>query len=164
MDNSPNTQKNNQQNQRERVRNTHQKVENKGNLITQGRAPNKDRNSVVRSENKRMDSGPNSTKGRDNYRHSNKPRGSKAPVINPQDTKSVDKAKQTVRSDNNPKPVNRPRYGKNTGRASGRNETKPRNIRTRQFETVEDIQADIERIDKDIQFEIKQISTIKLGL
>jgi len=31
-------------------------------------------------------------------------------------------------------------------------------------ETIEDIIADIERIEKDIQFEIKQIRTIKLGL
>ncbi len=37
-------------------------------------------------------------------------------------------------------------------------------IKTTRVETVEDIIADIERIEKDIQFEIKQIRTIKLGL
>ncbi|NLU53595.1 MAG: hypothetical protein GXX10_12130 [Clostridiaceae bacterium] len=31
-------------------------------------------------------------------------------------------------------------------------------------ETIEDIMADIERVEKDIQFEIKQIRAIKLGL
>jgi hypothetical protein len=39
-----------------------------------------------------------------------------------------------------------------------------RNIKAKRIETVEDIQADIERIDKDIQFEIKQIRAVKLGL
>lgn len=37
-------------------------------------------------------------------------------------------------------------------------------IKTRHIETVEDIQADIERVEKDIQLEIKQIRAIKLGL
>ncbi len=31
-------------------------------------------------------------------------------------------------------------------------------------ETLEDIRADIERVEKDIQFEIKQIQTVALGL
>lgn len=34
----------------------------------------------------------------------------------------------------------------------------------RRIETLEDIKADIERIDKEIQFEIKQIKAVRLGL
>jgi hypothetical protein len=39
-----------------------------------------------------------------------------------------------------------------------------KHIEPKREETVEDIIADTERIEKDIQFEIKQIKTIKLGL
>lgn len=39
-----------------------------------------------------------------------------------------------------------------------------RHIKTNRVETVEDIKADVERIEKDIQFEIKQIRSAKLGL
>lgn len=35
---------------------------------------------------------------------------------------------------------------------------------TRRIETLDDIKADIERIDKEIQFEIKQIKAVRLGL
>ncbi|NLM75782.1 MAG: hypothetical protein GX187_06795 [Clostridiaceae bacterium] len=44
------------------------------------------------------------------------------------------------------------------------NQDSPRHIRASHIETVEDIIADIERVEKEIQFEIKQIRTIKLGL
>jgi hypothetical protein len=39
-----------------------------------------------------------------------------------------------------------------------------RHIKPKRIETVEDIKADTERIEKDIQFEIKQIRSAKLGL
>ncbi len=39
-----------------------------------------------------------------------------------------------------------------------------RQVRTKREETVEDIKADVEQIEKDIQFEIRQIRSIKLGL
>ena len=39
-----------------------------------------------------------------------------------------------------------------------------RTIKAKREETAEDIQADVERVEKDIQFEIKQIKSIKLGL
>jgi hypothetical protein len=39
-----------------------------------------------------------------------------------------------------------------------------RPIRAKREETVDDIRADIEQVEKDIQFEIRQIKSIKLGL
>jgi hypothetical protein len=39
-----------------------------------------------------------------------------------------------------------------------------RSIRAKREETVDDIRADIDQLEKDIQFEIKQIKSIKLGL
>lgn len=39
-----------------------------------------------------------------------------------------------------------------------------RPVRTKREETIEDIRADIEQLEKDIQFEIRQIRSIKLGL
>lgn len=56
------------------------------------------------------------------------------------------------------------RYGRNTSRSANPNEILAKSITTKRIETVEDIQADIERIDKEIQFEIKQIKAIKLGI
>ena len=40
----------------------------------------------------------------------------------------------------------------------------PTRLAKKREETLEDIQADIERVEKDIQFEIKQIQTVILGL
>lgn len=56
------------------------------------------------------------------------------------------------------------RFSKNITNNSGHMDSVVKNIKPKRIETVEDIQADIERIDKDIQFEIKQIKAVKLGL
>lgn len=48
--------------------------------------------------------------------------------------------------------------------SSGRGELPSHYIKTARDETVEDIIADTERIEKDIQFEIKQIRAVKLSL
>jgi hypothetical protein len=37
-------------------------------------------------------------------------------------------------------------------------------MKPKREETIEDIQMDIEKLERDIQFEIKQISSTKLGL
>jgi|GEM_PF-1266904 len=56
------------------------------------------------------------------------------------------------------------RYGRNGTRSTNPSEILAKSITTKRIETIEDIQADIERIDKEIQFEIKQIKAIKLGI
>lgn len=56
------------------------------------------------------------------------------------------------------------RYGRNATRSTNPSEILAKSIATKRIETIEDIQADIERIDKEIQFEIKQIKAIKLGI
>lgn len=56
---------------------------------------------------------------------------------------------------------NNSRY--NRSRYNGNNE-KGRIINSKHIETVEDIRADAERIEKDIEFEIRQIKSVKLGL
>lgn len=56
------------------------------------------------------------------------------------------------------------RYGRNATRSTNPNEILAKSITTKRIETIEDIQADIERIDKEIQFELKQIKAIKLGI
>ncbi|HHW23206.1 MAG TPA: hypothetical protein GXX26_10065 [Clostridiaceae bacterium] len=53
---------------------------------------------------------------------------------------------------------------KNPPRGSGHNEALGKHTQAKRVETLEDIKADIERIDKEIQFEIKQIKAVKLGL
>jgi len=54
------------------------------------------------------------------------------------------------------------RFGRNNSRSH--HESLNRSARTKREETLDDIRADIEQIEKDIQFEIKQIRSIKLGL
>lgn len=56
--------------------------------------------------------------------------------------------------------ANQGRYAKRNG-YNGEGAGK---YKTNRIETVEDIVADIERVEKDIQFEIKQIRAVKLGL
>jgi len=56
------------------------------------------------------------------------------------------------------------RYGRNATRSTNPSDILVKSITTKRIETIEDIQADIERIDKEIQFEIKQIKAIKLGI
>jgi hypothetical protein len=55
------------------------------------------------------------------------------------------------------------RFGRNS-QSRAYNDVFNRSIKPKREETIEDIQADIERVEKDIQFEIKQIRSIKLGL
>ncbi|HHY65572.1 MAG TPA: hypothetical protein GX501_11060 [Clostridiaceae bacterium] len=53
---------------------------------------------------------------------------------------------------------------RNQPRGSVHNDAAGKHTQVKRVETIEDIKADIERIDKEIQFEIKQIRSIRLGL
>lgn len=53
---------------------------------------------------------------------------------------------------------------KSSSRSSSHSEVLGKHTQAKRTETLEDIKADIERIDKEIQFEIKQIKAVKLGL
>jgi len=54
------------------------------------------------------------------------------------------------------------KFGRKGGRPHHDHLNRP--MRTKREETLDDIKADIEQIEKDIQFEIRQIRSIKLGL
>lgn len=51
-----------------------------------------------------------------------------------------------------------------SSRGSGHNESAGKHPQVKRVETIDDIKADIERIDKEIQFEIRQIRSVRLGL
>ncbi len=82
-------------------------------------------------------------------------------AVAPNPTQNVQPTKQGL---NVPAGSGNNRYGRNQARNSSHNEIVGKHAPIKRVETVEDIQADIERIDKDIQFEIKQIKAVKLGL
>lgn len=104
-------------------------------------------------------------KGRDN-KYAAKSREQRLVEKTGQDSKQAVKSHQnkSYKSDINVTSGSNNRYGRNAWRNPNHNEVLGRSITTKRIETVEDIQADIERIDKDIQFEIKQIKAVKLGL
>jgi len=59
---------------------------------------------------------------------------------------------------------NQGRFGRNSIHGTIHGDIAPRHIKPKRIETIEDIRADIERVEKDIQLEIKQIRAAKLGL
>lgn len=171
MENSPNKQRNNQPNQKERSRASRSRYDNNkrdnNKLYPQVKTSNTDESRAAKSINSVSGDrigNQNQAKGRENPRYSDKSRENRDTQNNTHDKAHFNKSKQTYKSGQNSSYGNKPRYGRSSGRSTNRNEFKERAIKTKHIETVEDILADIERIDKDIQFEIKQIKTIKLGL
>ena len=167
MDLNPNTQNNNKQNQKENLLNTRSKFDNnkrsdKNRSYPQGKNQNTEGNRAAKAQlgNNNKPINQDRLKGRDDAQYSDRPRGHK--TEGKQDSKV--QLKQPYNSNRNNSSGNSPRYGRNSGRNAGYNEILGRHINTRQIETIDDIKADIERIDKDIQFEIKQIKAVKLGL
>lgn len=59
---------------------------------------------------------------------------------------------------------NQSRYTKSPFHNAIHGDSAAKYIKPVRIETVEDIQADLERVEKDIQFEIKQIRAVKLSL
>lgn len=84
----------------------------------------------------------------------------------PKDQKPIEKT--AVDSQNKEKPEQQRFFQQNKFARS--NPPKPLHepynkvIKVKREDSVEDIQADVERVEKDIQFEIKQVKSIKLGL
>lgn len=148
MDNNPSNQKSNQQYKKNRPRNTRSRYDNKKQSEDQavksinsgnpGNSANRDR---FNNRAKSAEGSKNSERTRDNR---NKPRS------------PYKSGGQNNMSANNNSRYNRSRY-------NGNNE-KGRIINSKHIETVEDIRADAERIEKDIEFEIRQIKSVKLGL
>ncbi len=87
-----------------------------------------------------------------------RPRSEQAGKTQSQPNKSQASQNHGAGSNNNNRYARNPLHNVTLG------DTAARHIIPKRIETVEDIQADIERVEKDIQFEIKQIRAVKLGL
>lgn len=59
---------------------------------------------------------------------------------------------------------NRNEFQKRSGQGYGIENRVARIVNQKREESVEDIKIDIEKLEKDVQFEIRQIQSIKLGL
>lgn len=173
MDHNPNTQNGNQHNQKGNLPNSRSRFDNnkrpdRNRRYGQDKNPNAEGNRVVKAQlgNKDKSSNQDRQKGRDDVKHSAKPRENKSVDKISHEAKHADKAqlKKTYKSNQSNSSGSYSRYGRNGSRNTGHSEIFGRHINTKHIETVEDIKADIERIDKDIQFEIKQIKAVKLGL
>jgi len=122
---------------------------------------NEDVNNAQRGDSEKLLS-QDSMKGRDNNKSmtkgkEQKPTEKHSKHSKPHQNKSY-KSSLGIGSNRNS------RYGRNATRSTNPSEILAKSITTKRIETIEDIQADIERIDKEIQFEIKQIKAIKLGI
>lgn len=174
MEKSPNKQVNNQQRQRQSIQNSNTRTgnnksseRNKRYSQGQGRNPVNEGNNVLKVQqgNKKRPLDQDRMKGHDNVKTA--PKGRDQNLTEKQDTKHVTfHQNKSNKSNSGATPGGNPRYGRNTPRNPGRrNETLRKSITApKRIETLEDIQAEIERIDKDIQFEIKQIRAVKLSV
>jgi hypothetical protein len=144
---------NNQQRQRQNIQNSNTRAGNNRSLeknkrYSQGRNANNEDN---QERMKVRDSIKYGTKGRDQR------------LTEKQEAKHVKSHQnKSYKSNSGVSLGGNSRYGRNTSR--NHSEILGKSIAAKRNETVEDIQADIERIEKDIQFEIKQIKAIKLGI
>ncbi len=173
MEQNPNNQSNNQQRQKQSIQNTHHRLDNnkpieRDRRFSHGRNSGADDNNIVKSQqgNKEKISNQDRMKDRDNVKYATKSRDQKVADKTSRDVKTTVKSHQNrpYKSDSGFSSGENAHYGRNVSRNSSSNDILGRSITTKRIETVEDIQADIERIDKDIQFEIKQIKAVKLGL
>lgn len=121
---------------------------------------NQDRNRTDRNGARMQNDGINSQKPREQRASERKPEN--APAVRSQQAQPAGQngTQQPYSAGAN----NQNRYSRSPLKNTVHTDVAARNIKPKRIETVEDIQADIERIDKDIQFEIKQIRAVKLGL
>lgn len=135
-----------------------QKNENSQNMRpkpNQERRPNQDNRNQNRDKNNR----PNDRNRQKDNRYAQKNRDQKSPE-RPKENASAARSQQSTGGASG--------YGANhqnkSMKSAHHGESMSRPIKTKRIETLEDIKADIERVEKDIQLEIKQIRAIKLGL
>lgn len=172
MEQNPNNQNNNQQRQKQGIQNTNRRLDNRpverNKQVPHGGNSSTDDNNIIKTQqgNKERPSNQDRIKGRDNAKYATKNRDQKATEKVSRDIKPTVNSNQNrpYRPDSGFSSGVNTRYGRNASKNSRRNDILGRSITAKRIETVEDIQADIERIDKDIQFEIKQIKAVKLGL
>lgn len=150
---------NNQQKHSTRNNNTrtgNSKPSEKNKRYSQSHSINSEENNVMKKEGPMND---DRIKVRDNIKYGAKGREQKQ-------TEKHAKSYQNRSYKSNPGASSggNSRYGRNASRGNNHCEVLGKGITSKRIETVEDIQADIERIEKDIQFEIKQIKAIKLGI
>lgn len=172
MEQNQKNQNNNQQRQKQSNQNTRIRQENSRPLernkrFSHSRNSNTGDNYTANAQqgNREKPLNKDRLKGRDS-RYATKSREQKLSEKTNPDVKQAVKSNQnkTYKYDSGFASGGNTRYGRNDSRNSIHNEILGRSITSKRIETVEDIQADIERIDKDIQFEIKQIKAVKLGL
>lgn len=178
MDQNPNTQNNS--NQKANFQNNRGRSDSRNSGKDRRDTHEKNQNSEINRgvKAKPVDKmpGQDRIKGQDDARYTQKNREQKGVERISIDGKHQPRTKNTVpqnQTQNVPSPKQgqnisvgggNNRYGRNVVKNSSHNEIMGKHAPIRRIETVEDIQADIERIDKDIQFEIKQIKAVKLGL
>lgn len=100
--------------------------------------------------------------------NSNKPKTQPAQHNKSQNQSGNQKPKLNNRRENNNRPNNqknsRSEFQKKAGARYISENRAARIITPKREETIDDIKMDIEKLEKDIQFEIKQIQSVKLGL
>jgi len=172
MEQNPNNQNINQQRQKQSMQNGNARPGNSRPLernkrLTQGHNSNTEDNHVLKAQhgNKEKPLNQERMKGRESVKYGTNGKDQRSNEKSVHDVKN-EKSNQNKSYKSNSGVSSRanPRYGRNASRNSAHNEILGRSITAKRIETVEDIQADIERIDKDIQFEIKQIKAVKLGI
>lgn len=175
MNQNPNT-PNNNQNQRGNLQNNRGRSDNRFSGRDRQYNHDKNQNTAMKAKPGDKVSGQDSIKGHEDTRQPSKNRAPKGVEHISIDGKQQQRAIKNAISQNQNQSVQSPkpgqnvpaggnnRYGRNPVRSSSHNDAIGRHASVKRVETVEDIQADIERIDKDIQFEIKQIKAVKLGL
>lgn len=172
MEQNPNNQNNNQQRQKQSMQNSNARPRNNRPLemnkrFTEGRNTNTEDNHILKVQqgNKERPLSQDRMKGRESMKYGTKGKDQRPAEKTSQDVKNVkSNQNKSYKSNSGVTSSTNPRFGRNASRNSSHNEILGRSITTKRIETVEDIQADIERIDKDIQFEIKQIKAVKLGI
>ncbi|MGI6084599.1 MAG: hypothetical protein ACOYIF_04050 [Acetivibrionales bacterium] len=142
--------------QNTRVRQENSRSTEKNKQFLRGRNSNANDNSIEKIQQGNKDKSLNQDRAKNRDRYAAKSREKKVAVKSNQT--------KTGKSDSGSASGYNTRYGRNTSKNLIHSEILGKNISPKRVETLEDIQADIERIDKDIQFEIKQIKAVKLGL
>jgi hypothetical protein len=157
---NPNTQNNQPHNQANTAHAGGQDQRNESNRAmhqqksNQDRKPGQDNRNGGRDKNNR----PNDrNRGQKDNRYPQKTRDQKTNE-RPKDNAPAQRAQQNAN--------NAPSHGANHQNRPSKSahHGESRQIKAKRVETLEDIKADIERVEKDIQLEIKQIRAIKLGL
>lgn len=153
---------NNNHNPKMNFQNNHGRSE--GRFSGRDRRYSHDKNHSSENKDKSGDQDQIRFKGKDDTKYTSKPKGiERISIDGKQKSRNSKNTASSGLYQSSKSGGGNSRY-RSSPRNSSHSEISGRRAQSRRTETLEDIKADIERIDKDIQFEIKQIKAVKLGL